>query len=1006
MRSKLAKIFALIVTLILIIQIPLLMKSEIRAEFKDPETSASNIVLGDKKFNFQTLGSDFEVKPFDHDGVPTSSSIVFAELGVQGLETKNHQSEGVVSDVLFSADSMTKMVTAAATLRMTEEEKYQKFLPKGIETKLSDLLPLLKKHYPDSKYIQKNLEEELELNPDLKGITLAHLAQHTSGLASTFKDSFLNKILQNPNQKLTPDEMLDVRKADRTGKWGEKIGEYLYNNIDYELLGRIVVAVANEAAGEQKDDAKIRKFGDVVEELVISRVREKAGEEEKKDQSEVSLRFFTSDQMEIVDGKTRVIGHPELRIQFGKHYHDGQFQEVPSHSYDLASGGSYVTAGSMSKIAFHILHSDSKFSVFKKPETLEIFNSHQVPQFNKDGTSHPQYKTYGFGYESYYHPDYLDYARYRTHGGGGYGSNSNSFVDTKENKVAVVMVGFENLTLPLAYALTNKERAEAPIRLSPELYQKSLELVRNYSESQLVEMRQGLEKSYEKFQDIKLAIDKSKKTIAIFAPSWGNNDKRHLDSIEKQKDFIKSSGFNIDCPDDLMSPPIKGVKWANTPEERARRIINILNNPEIVAMWATDGGESAIEVINLLNEYDKNPEEIKKQITESYLKTHDALPENFFLPERHDLLDYSQGALPKRGIYCVGMSDVSGINNFLGQRGIASPLYADGLLFPNEKNSKEILKIISGERQTSKYEGLTLLGGGEFSNKDPLEIYATVDGWIASSCGTQFQFTLQKPSILAIESIEEGNVVGLTLQQAFEAGALANVKAIVIGRIKGGQIGGDLEKYPALKEFVEKSGIAVFTTNGTLQTGENTFGHGKGGITEPFANFANASLDKQEDGSYNLEISGNRSQENLNYYYQSRQPVANRAKVFFDHPQILGNISINAKDLQPINSGNEPNLSGSTVVHANYRELRLTNGTSRQADLQDKVLIVSGNDGSDDEKYFLHQSLVENHLSGNIAGTKAIIIAMPAYHEKNTIETLRELTNPLPYKQDEQGNYL
>ena len=35
MKLKLAKIFALIVTLILIIQIPLLMKREIRAEFKD-----------------------------------------------------------------------------------------------------------------------------------------------------------------------------------------------------------------------------------------------------------------------------------------------------------------------------------------------------------------------------------------------------------------------------------------------------------------------------------------------------------------------------------------------------------------------------------------------------------------------------------------------------------------------------------------------------------------------------------------------------------------------------------------------------------------------------------------------------------------------------------------------------------------------------------------------------------------------------------------------------------
>ena len=37
MKLKLAKIFALIVTLILIIQIPLLMKSEIITEFKDPE---------------------------------------------------------------------------------------------------------------------------------------------------------------------------------------------------------------------------------------------------------------------------------------------------------------------------------------------------------------------------------------------------------------------------------------------------------------------------------------------------------------------------------------------------------------------------------------------------------------------------------------------------------------------------------------------------------------------------------------------------------------------------------------------------------------------------------------------------------------------------------------------------------------------------------------------------------------------------------------------------------
>jgi muramoyltetrapeptide carboxypeptidase LdcA involved in peptidoglycan recycling len=501
-----------------------------------------------------------------------------------------------------------------------------------------------------------------------------------------------------------------------------------------------------------------------------------------------------------------------------------------------------------------------------------------------------------------------------------------------------------------------------------------------------------------------------KKTIAIFAPSRGSDDPKYLAEIEKQKDFIKSSGFDVDCPDDLIKPPIKGDwhnEWANTKEERARRIINILNNPEVGTMWATNGGESAIEVVNLLDEYDKNPEEIKKQIVDSYLKTHPELPENFFLPERRDLFDYSKGALPKRGIYCVGMSDVSGINNFLGQRGIISPLYADGLLFPDIKRSEDILKTLSDEKKTSEYSELTLLSEGEFVSKEPLEVYATVDGWIASSCGTNFQFALQKPSILAVESIEEGNVVGLTLQQAFEAGALENVKAIAIGRIKGGQVGGDLEKYPALKEFVEKSGIAVFTTNGNLETGENTFGHGRGGITEPFTNFANTSLTKQENGSYSLKISGSRSQENLDFYYQSRESAANKVKVFSDHKKTNGNISIKSKSLQTLSGNGKQELNGSEIIHANYRELRLTNGTERQINLNDKVLLVSGNDGSDGELSFLHQSLVENHLSGSLSGAKAVIIAIPFYPKLSTVGTLKTMTDPnIPYEIDEQGNYL
>jgi hypothetical protein len=177
----------------------------------------------------------------------------------------------------------------------------------------------------------------------------------------------------------------------------------------------------------------------------------------------------------------------------------------------MACGGSYANPESMSKIAFHVLHSSPEFSVFKTPETLEIFNSRQVPKHELDGSLNPQGKTYGFGYESYSHPDYQ---RYRTHGGLGYGSNSNAFIDTKENRSVVAMVGFENLTLPLAYALINKEKATAPVRLSPELYKKSLELSKNYSESQLVEMRQGLEKSYEEFKE-KLEAFQKQRTDAL-----------------------------------------------------------------------------------------------------------------------------------------------------------------------------------------------------------------------------------------------------------------------------------------------------------------------------------------------------------------------------------------------------------------------------------------------------------------------------------------------------------
>ena len=426
------------------------------------------------------------------DGVATSSSVSVMTFGDHGV-AENFASDGAADDTIFCAGSMTKMVTAVTMLRMTEEEKYQQYLADEIDTKLSDILPLLKKYYPDSKYIT----EELEQQPNFEQITLQHLAQHTSGLSNFSVKDLIGEVYGNVNRRISKD-MLDTKKAPRALRYGENIGEHSYNNLGYELLGRTIVAVASEAEHSPKE------FGDVVNELVIDRVKEKVGPEKSS-----AVKFFTADQMEIApDGKTRIRSHPELRVEFGKHYHDGKFlQVVPSCIYhEMTAGGGYTTPESMSRVVFHILSDRPEFSIFKKPETLEIFNSRQV--LVPDGYyREPGHHTYGIGYRSFSNEDQK---KYRGHAGLDFGSSSHAMIDTEANKVATTMISFENLTLPLAYALTHKKKSAKPIEINSELHAKTLELSKNYSESQLLEMRNGLEKSYEDFGEKFKAISKQR----------------------------------------------------------------------------------------------------------------------------------------------------------------------------------------------------------------------------------------------------------------------------------------------------------------------------------------------------------------------------------------------------------------------------------------------------------------------------------------------------------------
>jgi CubicO group peptidase (beta-lactamase class C family) len=466
-------------------------------ELKDPFHTTASLVMPSSEYatRGKLKSGEVVVKSITLDGVdgvPICSSVALIEGGKTQLK--------IGEEALFSADSMTKTITSAALLRMTEEKKYQKFFLKEdpVETKLWLLMPLLKERFPNSNYIQT----ELEKHPDFKKITLRNLAQHTSGLTETAREALNEKLVEG--KKLSVEEILDTKKSEKTGQHGE----YFYSNLGYELLGAALVAIHSKA--NEKVVGVNSKYSEVVNELVIDRVKEKMGSETE---TAKSLQFFTSDQMEeSLSGKTQVVEHSELEIKFGKAFRDGKFSETASHRYDIACGGSYTTPESMAHIALHVLNGD----VFKETKTLEIFNSSKIKQTERDSAGNLKEKGwfYGFGYESPLDPNLQ---QYRFHSGLGYGSNSTAAVNIETNKAAVAMVSFEqNLTLPLAYALIHNKKSEGEISLTPKpsekpkLFEKSLELQKTFSENQLVKMRQELEKSYEEFKREFKALQKQR----------------------------------------------------------------------------------------------------------------------------------------------------------------------------------------------------------------------------------------------------------------------------------------------------------------------------------------------------------------------------------------------------------------------------------------------------------------------------------------------------------------
>jgi hypothetical protein len=511
--------------------------TEYKAEYKDP--SAVNSTILAKSITEIELDKKIIPKSFTQDGgIAISYSVADIKYDDENKKYQISQHNFFTNDqekkdqekLLFSIDSNAKMITAAAILRMIEEEQYKKYFPQGIDTKLTNFIDILIEKFPDSKYFK----EELQKDPNYQNITIKNLAQHTSGLLEANKNLFLEKITKN-YQKLTPDEMIDIEKIERNGSWGQKQGEYLYNNIDYEILGRILIAVAS------KENNKNIAYGDIIDELVIARIKEKIIANDKVNGEEIAknLKYFTSDQVLYINKKSKIDNkfnkQQDLTIAGTKNFYDGKLIEIPSHFYDLACGGGYSNPQSQALIAIHILANDDKFSIFKNEEIQRIFNSEQIEQY--DGKNEEsRAKTYGFGYESYSDKSYQGY---RSHTGGGIGSNSATLADLKNNRAIFSVVHFENLTMPIAYAITKKEpllekqwqEDKKTIKLNDEIYEASLELKQNFEEEQILTMRNALEKSNEEFWKIYNSLIKPQNNNI----SASNIEKSSYNSINHSK---------------------------------------------------------------------------------------------------------------------------------------------------------------------------------------------------------------------------------------------------------------------------------------------------------------------------------------------------------------------------------------------------------------------------------------------------------------------------------------
>lgn len=459
---------------------------------------------------------------------------------------------------------------------------------------------------------------------------------------------------------------------------------------------------------------------------------------------------------------------------------------------------------------------------------------------------------------------------------------------------------------------------------------------------------------------------------------------------ERLKKLLSNEGYSPYLPEDTFAPYLKGRSIANTVEERARHLINMLNNPNIEAIIQVDGGITALEVAHMLDQYDRNWEGVEGKITDAWIKKHpgQTLPDDFFTPrlqtDWYTDLNGKEHGLPQRGIPFIGFSDISFLHNMLGQRGVVRSYYANTLCILDCPRATSATDSISKLNPITTYRGL-VSGNNEPMPEGTLPIYATLLEHILSTSGLPFQFHLDSPSLLAIETVRSTEDSGKILLEAKERGLLNNVKGIIIGQVRDDECHtidpNKLNDNSSLRKFINQSEIPVLFTDE-----KDTFGHGRNSIiTKPFANFAPATLTADGNGTVTLSIEGHAPQETLERLFANRISIP-----LLEHmdPKESKEISGTLEK----RTGKSSDLPSMDAVVLDSGELHAIVSSHQRLNVQDKALIMCSGD---------RNALIGASISGNLEGTKAVIVAIPPEKPVTLCDALSGIIDPyVTWKQD------